>query len=257
MGVERRHAVVTGGGRGIGAAIAEALARAGVDVTIMGRAAAALDEHADRLRRDHGIRATAITVDITDEYSVDAAFAGARAEIGEIHILVNNAGQAGSSSFLDISRDAWDRMFAVNVTGALLCTQRVLPAMLETRAGRIVNVASTAGLRGVARIAPYCASKHALIGLTRSLAIDVAQLGVTVNAVCPGYTEGAMAQRAVATLVKGTGKSAEEALKMMTRPSALRRLVRPEEVAAMVVWLCSAEASAITGQAIVLGGEII
>jgi NAD(P)-dependent dehydrogenase (short-subunit alcohol dehydrogenase family) len=250
-----RHAVVTGGGHGIGGAIAGALAGAGADVTIMGRAMDVLTAHAARLARDHGVRVSPLRVDVTDEAEVAAGFARARERLGDVAILVNNAGLAGGGAFTELRRADWDRVFAVNVTGALLCTQQVLPAMLSAGAGRIVNIASTAGLRGVPRIAPYVASKHALVGLTRSLALEVAKRGVTVNVVCPGYTDTDMARQAVDAIVAGTGKPADEALGMITRVSPLNRLIRPEEVAATVLWLCSEDAAAITAQAIVIGVE--
>jgi NAD(P)-dependent dehydrogenase (short-subunit alcohol dehydrogenase family) len=199
----------------------------------------------------------AVAADLTRDEDVRRAFDAARRAFGPPGILVNNAGQAEGAPFIQTSRDLWDRMIAVNLTAAFECTRQVLPAMLEAGHGRIVNVASSAGLRGVQRVAAYAASKHGLIGLTRSLALEVAKQGVTVNAVCPGYVDTDMATRAINALMTGTGKSAEEAARMISRPSALGRLLSPDEVAAIILWLCTPAAASITGQAIVIGGDII
>ena len=252
-----RHAVVTGGGRGIGAAIAAALAAAGARLTLLGRDAAALERQAAALRGDLGVAVATAACDVADERSVATAFARARDAHGDAYVLVNNAGQAESALFADTSRELWNRMLDVNLGGAYLCTQAVLPAMLAARAGRIVNVASTAGLKGYARMTAYCAAKHALVGLTRALAQEVAKHGITVNAVCPGYTDTAMAQQAVDNLVAARGVTADEALKMLTRLNPRGALTRPEEVASAVVWLCSSAAAAVTGEAIAIaGGEV-
>jgi len=256
-----RHAVVTGGGRGIGAAIASELARLGARLTLMGRDSAVLDRHAATLRTGGGVGADVTTVrcDVADEAAVAAAFAQARKASGDPFVLVNNAGQAEGGLFSEISRAVWDRLIAVNLTGAYLCIQQVLPAMIAAREGRVVNIASTAGLKGYARMTAYSASKHGLVGLTRALAQETAKHGVTVNAVCPGYTEDtAMVKQAVDNLVAGRGVTPEEALKMITRINPRGSLIRPEEVANAVGWLCSAEAAAVNGQSIaVAGGEVI
>lgn len=249
------HALVTGGGRGIGAAIASALAEAGAIVTIAGRDETVLAAHADVIR-DAGGRAGTVRLDVADEASVDAAFDRAIAESGDVGILVNNAGVAPAGGVAALSPATWRETLDVNLTGAFLCSRRVLPAMLEHGRGRIVNIASTAALRGVPHIAAYCASKHGLIGLTRSLALEVAKRGITVNAVCPGYTDTAMAERAVDAIVAGMGHTREEAEKRIARVSPLGRLLSPAEVATTVVWLCSDEAAGITGQSIVIGGEV-
>jgi NAD(P)-dependent dehydrogenase (short-subunit alcohol dehydrogenase family) len=253
-----RHAIVTGGGRGIGAAIATELARLGARVTLMGRDSASLKQHAEALRRDFGTEVAAVPCDVADAEIVAKAFATARARFGDAHVLVNNAGQAEGALFTETSPELWSRMLAVNLTGAYLCTREALPAMLAASDGRVVNVASTAGLRGYGRMSAYCAAKHGLIGLTRALAVETAKRGVTVNAVCPGYTDTDMARRAVDNLVAARGIAPEEALQMLTRANPLRRLIEPEEVATVVGWLCSPDAAAMTGQSIaVAGGEVM
>ena len=253
-----KHAIVTGGGRGIGAAIASELARLGASVTVMGRDERALDRCAATLAAEHRVRAFPVVCDVADEASVDAAFAQARDCLGEPYVLVNNAGRAEAAALPEMERAMWDEMLAVNLTGAYLCARAVLPAMIATGGGRIVNVASTAGLRGYARLSAYCASKHGLIGLTRALAQETARAGITVNAVCPGYTEDtAMVVQAIDSITTQMAISEDEAMQMLVRRSPRRSLVRQAEVANAVAWLCSPDATAITGQAIaVAAGEI-
>jgi 3-hydroxybutyrate dehydrogenase len=252
-----RHAIVTGGGRGIGAAIADAIAARGARITITGRDVERLSAQAAQLRSTHGVEVQAVQCDVTSEEGIRTAFADALGAFGPAYILVNNAGQAEGSPFLQTSRETWDRMLAVNLTGAFLCTQQVLADMLDARAGRIINIASTSGLKGYRNIAAYCASKHGLIGMTRALAAETARSGVTVNAVCPAYTDTEMADRAVQTIVRDMGRDADEARAMIARSNPLGRLITPNEVASAVAWLCSPEAAAMTGQAIaVAGGEV-
>jgi 3-hydroxybutyrate dehydrogenase len=252
-----RHAVVTGGGRGIGAAVATALAQHGASLTLMGRDGAALDLLAAELRDEFGGDVGGMPCDVTRTDEVTAAFARARSERGEPYILVNNAGQAEGRPFLETDRDLWDRMLAVNLTGAYLCTQQVLRGMLDTDEGRIVNVASTSGLKGYRNVSAYCAAKHGLIGLTRALAAETVRTGITVNAVCPAYTDTAMAADAVRNIMRDMNRTEAEARALLTRPIPRRRLITPAEVAAAVVWLCSPHASGVTGVALpVAGGEI-
>jgi NAD(P)-dependent dehydrogenase (short-subunit alcohol dehydrogenase family) len=255
--LEGHHAIITGGGRGIGYAIAAVLAAGGARVTIMGRNASRLEVAAEQLSRAGGTEAAAFTCDVSDESSVRAAFEAARERFGVATILVNNAGQADGAPFLDTDRALWDRMIAVNLTGTYLCTQQVLGGMLAAKSGRIINIASTAGLKGYRNITAYCASKHAVVGLTRALAREVARQGVTVNAVCPAYTETDMADNAVATIVRDMGRTEAEAKALLAKGIPLGRLIRPDEVASAVAWLCAPEASGVTGIALpVAGGEV-
>jgi len=254
-----QHAVVTGGGRGIGAAIASALAARGVQVTVMARTASAVSEMAQSLRDNFKTRAHGVVCDVGNPGDVTRAFAEAVDHFGVVQVLINNAGQAQAEPFDRISLDSWNRIIAVNLTGTLLCTQHVLPAMIGARAGRIVNIASTAGLKGYSGLAAYCATKHGIVGLTRALAAETARSGITVNAVCPGYTEGTeMLATAVANVMESRNVSADEARALLAKQSPRRTLITPEEVADTVVWLCSPSASAITGQAIaVAAGEVM
>ena len=251
--LEGRHAVVTGGGRGIGAAIAEALADAGARITLMGRSEAPLQEKASALPV-----ARAIRCDVTDEAGVAAAFAEAARAFGPVTILVNNAGAAASAPFLRTSLELFRGMLEVNLIGTFLCSRAALPGMIEAGFGRIVNVASVAGLKGAAYVSAYCAAKHGVVGLTRALALETATKGVTVNAVCPSYTDTDMARAAIANIVEKTGRGAADAAAELVKKNPQGRLIRPEEVAATVLWLCAPGTEAITGQAIaVAGGEVM
>lgn len=250
--LQGRHAIVTGGGKGIGAAIAHALADQGAKVSILGRDAKPLETLAQRLG------AFAYQCDVARANSVETAFAACFKRFGDPYILVNNAGQAEAADFATMPREIWDRMLAVNLTGTFLCSQQVIGRMMAAKSGRIVNIASTSGLKGYAKITAYCASKHGVVGLTRSLAQEVVKLGITVNAVCPGYTDTEMAQRGIASLQQNLGKSVEEAKAMLLRTNPRGTFITPEEVAAAVVFLCSPAASAITGAAIpVAAGEVM
>jgi 3-hydroxybutyrate dehydrogenase len=250
-----QHAVVTGGGSGIGAAVARALVTAGAQVTLMGRDAARLAYQAEVLSEAGTVHVQ--SVDVTSADSVAAAFA-ASCEQGFIDILVNNAGQAEAAPFAKTDLALWKRMLDVNLTGVFLCTQEVLPGMLDRRSGRIVNVASTAGQVGYAYVAAYCAAKHGVIGMTRSLALEVAARGVTVNAVCPGYTETGLLEQSIEKIVAQTGRSEDEAREALLRSNPQRRFVTPDEVAGSALWLCLPESRSITGQTIsISGGEVM
>ena len=256
-----RHALVTGAARGIGAEIARTLAAAGASVTLLGRRqeslAALAEELGAELRTESGASIHCVVADVTDADQVKAALASANARFGPVAILVNNAGQAQSAPFQKTTLELWNRMIAVNLTGSFLCAQAALPQMLELGWGRIVNIASTAGQRGYAYVAAYTAAKHGVVGMTRSLALEVAKKGVTVNAVCPGYTETDILRESIANVVATTGRSTEEAHAQFAAGNPQGRIVQPVEVANAVRWLCSDGASAITGQSIsVSGGEV-
>lgn len=252
--LQGRHALVTGAGQGIGEAIARQLLARGASVTVLGRRAETLRKLVDAFPG----RCRMALADVSSESEVTAAFAQAAAAQGAIDILVNNAGQARSAPFMKMDAALWQNMLAVNLTGAMLCMQQVLPGMVAQGWGRIVNVASTAGLKGYSYVAAYCAAKHGVLGLTRALALEVAQKGVTVNAVCPGYTETEIVRSSIARVVEKTGRSEAEAMEEFVKGNPQGRLVQPNEVADAVLWLCGAGASAITGQAIaVAGGEVM
>jgi NAD(P)-dependent dehydrogenase (short-subunit alcohol dehydrogenase family) len=252
-----RHAIVTGASRGIGAAIAMELARLGADLSVLARRATALGDIVPRLMAAGAGRVADIAADVTDERAVGAAFDRAATTLGPPSILVNNAGGAESAPFGRTDPALWRRMIDLNLTSVYLCTRAVAPAMLAAGYGRIVNVASTAGLKGYAYVSAYVAAKHGVVGITRALALEFAKSGVTVNAVCPGYTDTPMIADAVATIAAKTRRSAEEARASLAAANPMGRLVRPDEVAAVVGWLCLPEASAMTGQAIAIaGGEV-
>lgn len=250
-----KHALVTGGGSGIGLAIAQALLQQGVKVTITGRTETKLQDALSRLNSE---QATAVVMDVSDAESVRQGFAMARENFGEIDILINNAGQASSAPFLKTDEALWQQMLAVNLTGSFLCSQEALPAMLKAGWGRIVNVASTAALKGYAYVAAYCAAKHGVLGLTRALAVEVAQKGVTVNAVCPGFTETDIVQDAIRNIVAKTGRTEDEARAELASANPQKRLIQPQEVAQTVVWLCQPSSASQNGQAIAIaGGEVM
>jgi NAD(P)-dependent dehydrogenase (short-subunit alcohol dehydrogenase family) len=253
MSLTGHHAVVTGAGSGIGRATAERLAEAGCQVTLIGRHIGRLAETADRI----GDLAFAAPADVTDPDALAAALEAGRDRFGPIDILINNAGAASSAPFLKTDADAFRAMLALNLEAPAEAARLVLPGMLTRRWGRIINVASTAGLKGYAYVSAYVAAKHGLVGLTRALAMEVASKGVTVNAVCPGFTDTDLVARSVEVLVGKTGRSEDETRAALASSNPQGRLITPDEVAQTIVWLCGDGASGINGAALpVAGGEL-
>jgi 3-hydroxybutyrate dehydrogenase len=248
------HALVTGASRGIGAAIARTLAERGARVSLLGRDRAALESAAANCP---GEACTAIA-DVTNPESIRAAFHYCRTRVGPITILVNNAGQARSAPLATAPDELWADMLSVNLTGTYHCIRAALPDMLQVGRGRIINIASTAGLIGYPYVTAYCAAKHGVIGLTRALALELARRSITVNAVCPGYTDTDMVQEAIANIRAKTGRDEAEATAALTSRNPQGRLIRPQEVAEAVAWLCTRAADSVTGQSIaVAGGEVM
>ena len=245
-----KHAVVTGGGRGIGAAIATELCRQGARVTLLGRNERTLAEHAATLPSATDYR----SVDVTDHDEVKAAFAA----IGAVDILINNAGSAPSAPFAKLTLEDWRHTQSVNLDGVFFCTQQVIGSMLANDYGRIVNIASTSSMKGYAYVAAYCAAKHGVLGLTRALAVEYARNNITINAVCPGFTETDLLSGAVDNIMQTTGRDEDKARAALYASNPQKRFIQPEEVAASVAWLVHSQSSSLTGQAIaVCGGEVM
>ena len=245
-----RHALVTGAGTGIGAEITRHLHAAGHRVTLVGRRPEPLQRLADAL----GDNSQIVSADVTDPDNLKHAFARAEARFNTVEILVNCAGMAPTAPFHRIAFDDWQRTMDVNVNGVFHCTQLALAGMREAGWGRIINIASVASLRGFPYVAGYCASKHAVLGMTRALALEVATQGITVNAVCPGYVDTDIVRDAIAGIVAKTGRTEAEAMQHFTESNPQERLIEAAEVATAVSWLCSDGAASVTGQAIAIDG---
>ena len=249
-----KTALITGGGRGIGRAIALAFAGEGIRIAVAARTA----EQVEQVAHEIGNGAIALICDVSDPESVTRMFAELRKRLGDADILVNNAGIAESATLVSTSDELWHRHLAVNLSGTFYCTRAALPAMLKKSWGRVINVASIAGKTGAPYIAAYSASKHGVMGLTRSVALEVAATGVTVNAICPGYVDTEMVSRGIERITTRTGRTAEEALDSLKKMSPQNRLVTAEEVAAVALLLASDEGRGINGQGINIdGGSVL
>lgn len=251
--LKNKHAIVTGGGRGIGRAIADQLSAAGASVTVMGRTETTLKEFADT-GDQHGYQ----VVDVTDEAAVVEAFAAATEARGIPDTLVNNAGAVETVPFVKMDMAVLRAMLDINLISAAHCTQQVLKPMMRRGSGRVINIASTAGLKGYAYVSGYTAAKHAIIGLTKALALETAESGVTVNSICPGFTDTDIAKDAIDMIASSTGRDAAGARAELERFNPQGRLIQPEEVAEAVLWLCSDMSGSVTGQSITIaGGEVM
>lgn len=245
-----RHALITGAGTGIGEAISRQLHREGHAVTLVGRRSEPLETLSQAL----GKQSFAVTGDVTDRGEIELAFEAAKTQFGDVEILVNCAGMAPTAPFHRVDFADWQRTMDVNVNGVFHCTQLALESMLENNWGRVVNIASVASLRGFPYVSGYCASKHAVLGMTRALALEVATQGITVNAVCPGYVDTDIVRNAIAGIVSKTGRTEADAMQHFTESNPQGRLVEVTEVASAVSWLCSEGAASVTGQAIAIDG---
>ncbi len=246
-----RGAVVTGGGRGIGAAIARALSGAGAAVVVAARHSEEIERVAAELR-SRGGAAWPILCDVADEASVKRMGDEARSRLGAVDILINNAGLGASAPFARITLAEWNRVVGVNATGTFLCTREFVPDMVERGFGRVINIASVAGIEGAKYIAHYSAAKHAVVGFSRSVALELAGTGVTINAVCPAYVDTPMTERAIDNVRARSGLSADRALAAILATTGQERLVTPEEVAEAVLDLCRREAADVNGRTVVL-----
>ena len=248
-----KTALITGGGRGIGREIALTFARQGARIAVAARTA----EQVEQVAREIGNNAIALVCDVSDSENVTRMFSDLRERLGDADILVNNAGIAESATFVNTTDELWHRHLSINLSGTFYCTRAALPAMLKKRWGRVINVASIAAKTGAPYVSAYTASKHGVLGLTRTLALEVATTGITVNAICPGYVETDMVSRGIDQITKKTGRTAEEALDALKKMSPQNRLVTPEEVAALALLLASDEGRGINGQGINIDGGTV
>jgi NAD(P)-dependent dehydrogenase (short-subunit alcohol dehydrogenase family) len=257
MKLESRIALITGGGRGIGRAIALAFAREGARVVLAARTAQQVDETAAEIGNEG--KALPVVCDVSDVASVQLMFASISVKFGRgPDIVVNNAGIAESAPLGKTDDDLWQRHLAINLSGTFYCTRAAVPAMLARGWGRVINIASIAGKTGAPYIAAYSASKHGVLGLTRSIALEVAAKGITVNAICPGYVDTEMTTRSIENVTAKTGRSADQALELIKKMSPQNRLITVEEVASLALLLASEEGRGINGQAINIdGGSVL
>jgi len=249
-----QHALITGGSRGIGAAISNALAALGADISLLARDNKTLINQSDHLKAEFGANVFYASTDITNEEEIEGSFNKSIDANGPIDILINNAGIGKSMPFHKMDLEFWKATLDLNLTGTFLCTKQVYENMRERGYGRIINISSTVGLRGYPYIAAYTASKHAVIGLTRTLALEAVKKGITVNAICPGYTETDLVSEAIDNIAKTSGRDKKNIKTEIENISPMGRLVTPEEVAESVAWLCLPSSASITGQAIVVAG---
>ena len=257
MRLEGKTAIVTGGGRGIGEAITMALGKEGCSVAVAGRTASHLERVATQVQK-LGRESLAVVCDVSDPVSVAELFRKVHERWGKLDILVNNAGESHSAVLARLRLEPWNRMLAINLTGTFLCSQEALRLMLPRKSGRIINIASTASKIGFRYAGAYAAAKHGVLGLTRSMALESATSGVTVNAVCPGWVETEMVERTVATISGKTKMSPEKAREYLAGESPQKRIIQPEEIAFATVFLACDEARGINGQAInVCGGQVM
>lgn len=259
MKLKDKLALITGGGRGIGRAIAFAFAEEGADIAVAARTMSQVESVAQEIGNQFKVKAVPVVCDVSQVSSVEAMFRQVSELLGRApNILVNNAGIAESAPITKTDDELWHRHLAINLSGSFYCTRAALPAMVEQGWGRIINVASIAGKIGAPYIAAYSASKHGLLGLTRSTALEVAAKGITANAICPGYVDTEMTTRGVENITRKTGRSADEAIAAIRKMSPQDRLVTSEEVAALALLLASEEGGAINGQAINIdGGSVL
>lgn len=251
--LDGRNAVITGGGRGIGAAIAQTLAEAGAQVLVAARSSDQVEAVASSLR-DRGLRAQATTCDVADAESIEALARTAGQEIGEVHILVNNAGIATSAPLHHLTLEEWNRIIAINVTGTFLCTKAFAPAMAARGWGRVINIGSMLSRTGAKYVSAYAASKHAMLGFTRCIAAELGEHGVTVNAICPGWVATDLVTKAIENIMGKTGMSHDEAEATILADTPQRRALDPDEVAEMALLLCQEGGRGINGQAIGMDG---